>query len=154
MLIRQPNKSGVLIPIPQYPLYTATLAQYAGVPVPYHLDEESGWSTSPAHVRESLEKAHKEGVDVRALVVINPGNPTGSLLTEPIQRELVSLCEEHGLVLLADEVYQANLHYPDDYPFTSFKKIVREMNSKVALVSFHSTSKGVTGECGRRGGYF
>ncbi|THH08987.1 hypothetical protein EW145_g2342 [Phellinidium pouzarii] len=154
MLIAQPNKSGVLIPIPQYPLYTATLAQYAGVPVPYHLDETSGWSTSPEKVRAALAKAHADGIDVRALVVINPGNPTGSLLTESVQRALVELCSEHGLVLLADEVYQANLHYPDDHPFTSFKKIVCDMQADVALASFHSTSKGVTGECGRRGGYF
>ncbi|KAI5120386.1 hypothetical protein M0805_000166 [Coniferiporia weirii] len=154
MLIAQPNKTGVLIPIPQYPLYTATLAQFAGVPAPYHLDEESGWTTSPQRVREALEKARGEGVDVRALVVINPGNPTGSLLTEEVQRALVELCAEHKLVLLADEVYQANLHYPDDHPFTSFKKVVRELQKDVALASFHSTSKGVTGECGRRGGYF
>lgn len=154
MLIAKPGKSGVLIPIPQYPLYTATLAQYSGVPVPYHLDESSGWSTSPQHVREGLSKAHKQGTEVRALVVINPGNPTGSLLKPETQKELVKICEENGLVLLADEVYQENLHYPDEHTFTSFKKIVSEMQSDVALVSFHSTSKGVTGECGRRGGYF
>ncbi|EJD05316.1 transaminase [Fomitiporia mediterranea MF3/22] len=159
MLIAKPNKSGVLIPIPQYPLYTATLAQYSGVPVPYHLDEESGWSTSPQHIREALSKAQSEGIDVRALVVINPGNPTGSLLTSAVQRELVSICNEHGLVLFADEVYQENLHYRDSTPFTSFKKILCEMTKSdpkidVALASFHSTSKGVTGECGRRGGYF
>ncbi|KAH8112269.1 transaminase [Phellopilus nigrolimitatus] len=154
MLIAKPQNSGVLIPIPQYPLYTATLAQYAGVPVPYHLDEESGWSTSPEQVQTALEKAQRDGIDVRALVVINPGNPTGSLLNEDVQRALVRLCEQHSLVLLADEVYQANLHYPDDFPFTSFKKIVCALRSPVALASFHSTSKGVTGECGRRGGYF
>ena len=157
MLISKPHNSGVLIPIPQYPLYTATLAQYSGVPVPYHLDEQSGWSTSPQHVREGLERAHKAGIDVKALVVINPGNPTGSLLTKPTQHELVKICAEHNLVLLADEVYQENLHYPDEFPFTSFKKIVCEAeagSNKIALISFHSTSKGVTGECGRRGGYF
>lgn len=154
MLIKKPLTSGVLIPIPQYPLYTATLAQYSGVPVPYLLDEQSGWSTSPEKVREALKQAKEQGTEVVALVVINPGNPTGALLNEEVQRELVQLCSENKLVLLADEVYQVNLHYPDDFPFTSFKKIVRDMKSDIALVSFHSTSKGVTGECGRRGGYF
>ena len=52
-----------------------------------------------------------------------------------------------GLVLAADEVYQENV-YGDAPPFISFKKIVRELNSKIPLVSFHSISKGFTGECG------
>jgi len=58
-----------------------------------------------------------------------------------------------GLVLAADEVYQENV-YGDAPPFISFKKIVRELGSKIPLVSFHSISKGFTGECGLRGGYF
>lgn len=154
MLISQPGKSGILIPIPQYPLYTATLAQYGGVAIPYYLDESHGWSTAPAEVEAALAKAQKDGFDPKALVVINPGNPTGSLLDYKTQVQLVQFCEQNGLVLLADEVYQANLHRAAEYPFTSFKKVVRDLNSSVALVSFHSTSKGVSGECGRRGGYF
>ena len=149
-----PSPSGILIPIPQYPLYTATLAQFAGTPLPYYLDESKNWSTSPAEVKAALAEAKKKGVTPKALVIINPGNPTGALLDEKTQEELVQLCEEHNLVLLADEVYQCNLHRAKEAPFTSFKKIVRRMNSPVALVSYHSTSKGVTGECGRRGGYF
>ncbi|KAL4072160.1 pyridoxal phosphate-dependent transferase [Scleroderma citrinum] len=154
MLIHKPNKSGVLIPIPQYPLYTATLAQHSGVAIPYHLDEPSGWSTSLDEIRGALNKAFQDGVEPRALVIINPGNPTGALLNKETQAEIVKLCEEHSLVLLADEVYQVNLHHPDTHPFTSFKKVVRDLNSPIPLVSFHSISKGVSGECGRRGGYF
>lgn len=154
MLIAQPKKSGILIPIPQYPLYTATLAQYSGVPLPYLLDESSGWSTAPPEVEAAVQKAISDGVEPKALVVINPGNPTGSLLTYETQAELVRLCEKYSIVLLADEVYQANLHRADEHPFVSFKKVVRDLQSPVALISFHSTSKGVTGECGRRGGYF
>jgi len=149
-----PNPSGILIPIPQYPLYTATLAQFSGTPLPYYLDESKGWSTSPAEVKAALAQAKEKGVTPKALVIINPGNPTGALLNEETQEELVKLCEEHNLVLLADEVYQCNLHRAKEAPFTSFKKIVRKMNSPIALVSYHSISKGVTGECGRRGGYF
>ncbi|KAJ8522076.1 hypothetical protein ONZ45_g1263 [Pleurotus djamor] len=154
MLISEPHKSGVLIPIPQYPLYTATLARYQGVPIPYHLDEASDWSTSVHEVEEAIEEAHREGVHPKALVIINPGNPTGALLDESTQEALVDLCEKYSLVLLADEVYQTNLHKRDSHPFTSFKKIVAQKQSSVPLVSFHSISKGVSGECGRRGGYF
>ncbi|KAF8496628.1 pyridoxal phosphate-dependent transferase [Gautieria morchelliformis] len=153
MLISTPN-AGILIPIPQYPLYTATLAQHAGVPVPYLLDETSGWSTAPDDVERAVEKAIAEGTRPRALVVINPGNPTGSVLDEPTMRRLVQLAEKHALVLLADEVYQDNLHHRAAQPFISFKQVVAAAQSRVPLVSFHSISKGVSGECGRRGGYF
>jgi alanine transaminase len=148
------RKSGVLIPIPQYPLYTATLAQHSGVPIPYHLDEASGWSTSVSSIEAALAKAKEEGIEPKALVIINPGNPTGALLDEPTQEKLVKLCEEHDLVLLADEVYQVNLHKPETHTFTSFKRVLCKLSSPIPLVSFHSISKGVSGECGRRGGYF
>jgi len=153
MLITPPN-SGILIPIPQYPLYTATLAQHNGVALPYLLDESSGWSTSVSSIEKAIEKAHRDGIIAKALVVINPGNPTGALLSEDTQVDLVKLCEKYSLVLLADEVYQNNLHHRATHPFTSFKKVVAEHESPVHLVSYHSISKGVSGECGRRGGYF
>jgi alanine transaminase len=57
-----PSPSGILIPIPQYPLYTATLAQFSGTPLPYYLDESKGWSTSPAEVEAALAEAKKKGV--------------------------------------------------------------------------------------------
>ena len=155
MLISEPGKSGFLIPIPQYPLYTATLAQFSGVPIPYYLDETNGWSASVNEIRTHLQKTLQEGkTQPKALVIINPGNPTGALLDRKTQDEIVDLCEEYNLVLLADEVYQTNLHRRETHPFTSFKKVVVESGKDVALVSFHSISKGVFGECGRCGGYF
>ncbi|KAJ2914601.1 hypothetical protein MD484_g5849, partial [Candolleomyces efflorescens] len=153
MLISSPT-SGILIPIPQYPLYTATLAQHHGQPIPYYLDETQDWATSIAELEQALDKAHKANIVPKALVIINPGNPTGALLSEETMSQIVHLCEKYSLVLLADEVYQSNLHRPSTHPFTSFKKIVCKLNSHIPLVSFHSISKGVTGECGRRGGYF
>lgn len=153
MLIANPS-CGVLIPIPQYPLYTATLAQQNGVPIPYYLDESNGWATDPSDVERAVVEAKANGTDPKALVIINPGNPTGALLSAEIQHALVDICAKHDLVLLADEVYQTNLHDPKSHPFTSFKKVVMDMKSDVPLISFHSISKGVTGECGRRGGYF
>jgi len=153
MLIASPT-DGILIPIPQYPLYTATLAQHNGTPIPYHLDEASDWSTSLAEIEAALKKANKDGVKPKALVIINPGNPTGALLDEATQEKLLHICEKNNLVLLADEVYQNNLHKPSTHPFTSFKAILSRLQSPVPLISFHSISKGVSGECGRRGGYF
>ncbi|KAG8731246.1 hypothetical protein FRC10_001942 [Ceratobasidium sp. 414] len=102
----------------------------------------------------AVSKTLKDGIEPKALVVINPGNPTGSVLDEDTMRALLKICEGHPPVLLADEVYQANTHNPQNHPFTSFKKILRETQSPIPLVSFHSISKGVSGECGRRGGYF
>lgn len=148
------RSTGVLIPIPQYPLYTATLAQQQGVPVSYYLNESQGWSTEPEEVERAVSEAKKNGTNPRALVIINPGNPTGALLSETTQRQIVDICAKHDLILLADEVYQTNLHDPSGHPFTSFKKVVMDMKSSIPLISFHSISKGVTGECGRRGGYF
>jgi alanine transaminase len=153
MLISSPT-SGILIPIPQYPLYSATLAQHDGVAIPYHLDEAAEWSTSLEGIEAALDKAEKEGTIAKALAVINPGNPTGALLDEASMEKVVRLCEKHSLVLLADEVYQNNLHRRSTHPFTSFKKVVRRLQSSIPLISFHSISKGVSGECGRRGGYF
>ena len=148
------RKAGILIPIPQYPLYTATLAQHGGVPIPYYLEEKTDWGTVPADLEKSITKAISEGTEPRALVVINPGNPTGALLGEGTMKKLISICDKYNLTLLADEVYQDNLHQREKHPFTSFKKILREMQSPVPVFSFHSISKGVSGECGRRGGYF
>lgn len=154
MLIANP-KSGILIPIPQYPLYTATLAAHSGVGIPYHLDEEAEWATSAPDIEAAIQKAvAEEGIEPKALVIINPGNPTGAVLDEATMQKVVRLCEQHNLVLLADEVYQSNLHQRASHPFTSFKKLVRALDSPIPLISFHSISKGVTGECGRRGGYF
>lgn len=148
---------GVLIPIPQYPLYTATLALFNAKAVPYFLDEESDWSLNIEQLRENLHKARKEGIDVRALVIINPGNPTGQCLSIDNMHEIIKLCFRERLVLMADEVYQTNIYLPETRPFHSFKKALMSMDKQfyeLELISFHSISKGMIGECGRRGGYF
>lgn len=159
MLIRpvtpsNPHPSGFLIPMPQYPLYTAVLAQFSGVPIPYYLDGKNGWATSVVDVKAALARAKEQGIIPRALIVSHPSNPSGVVPDERTQEELVRICEEHNLVILADEVYQRNVHRPNEVPFVSFKKIVRRMGSSAALVSYHSISKGITAEGGKRGGYF
>ncbi|KAH7655328.1 alanine transaminase protein [Dioscorea alata] len=153
LLIRS-EQDGILCPIPQYPLYSASIALHGGSLVPYYLDEATGWGLEIFEVKRQLEDARSKGIIVRALVVINPGNPTGQVLSEANQREIVEFCKKEGLVLLADEVYQENI-YVENKQFNSFKKISRMMgyDEELSLVSFQSVSKGYYGECGKRGGY-
>ena len=153
-LMLRDEKDGVMIPIPQYPLYSAGIPLFGGSQVNYFLDEEEGWGLNVQELQRSYEKAIKGGVTPRGLVVINPGNPTGQVLDVPNMKDIVKFCEEKNVVLLADEVYQENIYSEAKKPFTSFKKVVCDMGAKVQLVSFHSISKGVTGECGKRGGYY
>ena len=70
-------EDGIMTPIPQYPLYSALITLMNGHFVPYHLDEEHNWSCTPETLNDSLAKARAAGINVRGLVVINPGNPTG-----------------------------------------------------------------------------
>ncbi|KAJ3315356.1 hypothetical protein HDV04_003749 [Boothiomyces sp. JEL0838] len=149
---------GIMIPIPQYPLYTASISLFGGKPVPYYLDESKDWSLTTEELAKSLKKVKRDvhGMDVRALCVINPGNPTGQTLSVDAMKDIIEFCRQENLVLMADEVYQANV-YTQELPFHSFKKVLKSMGSKydtVELISFHSISKGMIGECGRRGGYF
>jgi alanine transaminase len=94
---------------------------------------------------------------VKALVVINPGNPTGNCLSEEDMQAIIRVCYDNNIVLLADEVYQENVFDPENKPFHSFKKVLSSMGgpyaTDVGLISFHSISKGYSGECGRRGGF-
>ena len=151
-------ETGILVPIPQYPLYTATLAVLNARCVPYYLDESKAWGTDIGAIREAHKKAKSEGTDVRAIVVINPGNPTGASLSAGDVRSVLEFAAEEKLVVLADEVYQTNVFIGK---FTSFKKVLREMQNEdakkygnVELASLNSVSKGMVGECGHRGGYF
>ncbi|KAH0438242.1 hypothetical protein IEQ34_026139 [Dendrobium chrysotoxum] len=156
---------GIMIPIPQYPLYSAALSFYNAQPVKYFLNSDDDWSIDVKQMAKEVDDARAKGIDVRALVVINPGNPTGSCLSKDNIRQIIQLAYEKNLLVMADEVYQANIYKPNDLPFVSFKKVLCEFGKsskaeeqsiakEVELVSFHSISKGVSGECGRRGGYF
>lgn len=148
------SHDGIMVPIPQYPLYSATITLYEGRMVPYYLDEANGWKLSRAMLEASLAKAKAEGTRVRAICVINPGNPTGAVLDEDNIAMIVDFAKAHGLSILADEVYQENIYLPED-EFVSFTKVLHQREVKdVALFSFHSCSKGFLGECGVRGGYF
>ncbi len=152
-LLISSEKDGILIPIPQYPLYSATITLYGGQQVGYFLDEESGWSLSEEMLENAIRDAIKRGIHARAIVVINPGNPTGGVLSEENMRMVVRFAKRHSLTILADEVYQQNVYKPGAR-FISFAHVISSMSEReVSLFSFHSISKGFFGECGQRGGY-
>lgn len=152
LLISGPQ-DGIMIPIPQYPLYSATITLYEGKQVGYYLDEGHDWKLSRSMLEDSLQQAARYGVRVKAICVLNPGNPTGSVLDGKNIRMIVDFAREHHLAVLADEVYQENIYLQGDH-FLSFAKVMSEMQERdVSLFSFHSCSKGFLGECGQRGGY-
>ncbi|XP_044514264.1 alanine aminotransferase 1 isoform X2 [Gracilinanus agilis] len=149
------TRTGVMIPIPQYPLYSATLADLNAVQINYYLDEEHQWALDMAELKRALEQA-RNSCEPRVLCVINPGNPTGQVLSRENIESVIRFAYEEHLFLLADEVYQDNV-YAEGSKFHSFKKVLMEMGSpfseQLELASFHSCSKGYMGECGFRGGY-
>ena len=147
---------GVMLPIPQYPLYSALLSLLGGKRVDYYLDENKGWGLCMEELENSLMAARKDGTNVRAIVVINPGNPTGQCLEVENMKEIIKFCHKQDIILIADEVYQENI-YVEGKKFTSFRKVLYDMGDEykdVQLFSCHSVSKGFLGECGQRGGYF
>merc|ERR1711881_462004 len=105
-----------------------------------------------------LERADDEATNAcspRAIVIINPGNPTGNVLSRANIEAVIKFAEEKKLFVFADEVYQDNV-YADGCKFHSFKKVMHEMGQpykSMELASFMSCSKGYMGECGIRGGY-
>ncbi|KAL0270999.1 UNVERIFIED_CONTAM: hypothetical protein PYX00_008245 [Menopon gallinae] len=148
------KRPGVMVPIPQYPLYSATLAEFNMQQIGYFLDEASGWGLDLNELERAITEA-KENCNPRGIVVINPGNPTGQVLSRKNIEEIIKFAYKHNLFLLADEVYQDNV-YAEGSKFYSFKKVLIEMGppySEMELASFMSCSKGYMGECGLRGAF-
>lgn len=81
MLIRD-EKDAIMIPIPQYPLYSALITLNGGTLVPYYLDESQNWAIDVDNIKSQINKANSNGLNLRSIVVINPGNPTGQVLTQ------------------------------------------------------------------------
>ncbi len=142
------SEDGIMIPIPQYPLYSATIQRCGGTQVNYYPDEENGWTLDREELQRSCDEATANGVNIKAVVVINPANPTGAILDRDSIKQVVEFSLENRLAIIADEVYQENLY---GGKFTSFASAVK--GTDVPLFSLHSASKGFYGECGHRGGY-
>lgn len=120
--------SEVLVPVPTYPLYTAVLAKIGARPVYYRTDPSRGWLPDLDHLRSLVTPA------TRALVVIDPNNPTGALYSPDVRRALVELADRHNVPLLADEVY-GDLAYAGPVPSLA------SFDPDAPVISFSSLSK-------------
>jgi alanine-synthesizing transaminase len=118
----------VLLPVPTYPLYTAVLAKIGARSVFYRTDPGHGWLPDLDHVRSLI------GPRTRALVAIDPNNPTGAAYPPSVRRAFVELADEHGIPLLADEVY-ADLAFDGPVP------AMAETNPDAPVITFSSLSK-------------
>jgi alanine-synthesizing transaminase len=118
----------VLVPMPTYPLYTAVLAKIGAEPLYYRTDPDRGWLPDLDHIASLVTRR------TRALVAIDPNNPTGAVYPEATRRALIELSERNGLTLLADEVY-GDLAY--DGPVAPMGSLAPD----AAIISFSSLSK-------------
>jgi alanine-synthesizing transaminase len=119
----------VLVPVPTYPLYTAVLAKIGARAVYYRTDPAVGWLPDLDHMQRSI------GSRTRAIVVIDPNNPTGAVYPEDVRMAILDMAERRGLPILADEVY-ADLAYAG--PVSPLARL----NPDAAVISFSSLSKG------------
>lgn len=130
----------VLIPSPDYPLYTAVASLSGGTPVHYRCDEGSGWLPDIADMRRKVTPRTK------AMVVINPNNPTGALYPVEVLKDLIQVARENGLVIFADEIYDKTVY--DGHEHTSIASLCED----VVVLSFNGLSKNYRA-CGFRAGW-
>jgi alanine-synthesizing transaminase len=123
------NGDEVLIPAPDYPLWTAATSLAGGEPVHYRCDESAGWYPDLDDLRSKLSPRTK------AIVVINPNNPTGSVYPESVLRALADIARDHGLVVMADEIYDKILY--DDAEHVPFARVAPD----VFTLTFNGLSK-------------
>jgi len=119
----------VLIPAPDYPLWTAAVTLSSGKPVHYRCDEEQDWFPDMDDIRRKLTSR------TRAIVLINPNNPTGAVYSRDLLEQVVALAREHNLVILADEIYDKILY--DEAQHTS----VASLADDVLIFTYNGLSK-------------
>lgn len=134
------NGDELLVPMPDYPLWTAATSLSGGKPVHYLCDEAHGWMPDLDDMRAKITPRTK------GIVVINPNNPTGALYSDELLLGIVAIAREHGLVLLADEVYDKVLY--DDARHTA----IASLSDDVVTLTFNSLSKSYR-SCGYRAGW-
>jgi alanine-synthesizing transaminase len=130
----------VLVPAPDYPLWTAAVTLGGGTARHYLCDEGAGWMPDMADIRAKITP------NTRALVLINPNNPTGAVYPEPVLRELVEIARQHRLVVFADEIYDKTLY--DGASHTSIASLADD----VLFVTLNGLSKNYRA-CGYRAGW-
>jgi alanine-synthesizing transaminase len=134
------NGDELLLPTPDYPLWTAATSLSGGKPVHYLCDEANGWMPNLADIRAKITPRTK------GIVIINPNNPTGVLYSDALLKEIVVIAREHGLVILADEVYDKVLY--DGVHHTPLARL----STDVLTLTFNSLSKSYR-SCGYRAGW-
>jgi len=130
----------VLVPAPDYPLWTAAISLSTGTPKHYLCDESKGWSPDMADIRAKITP------NTKAIVVINPNNPTGALYSDEVLKEIIEIAREHRLVIFADEIYDKTLF--DGVKHTS----IASLSTDVLTVTFNGLSKNYR-SCGYRSGW-
>ena len=130
----------LLLPAPDYPLWTAVTSLSGGTPVHYVCDEANGWYPDLDDIRAKVTPRTK------GIVVINPNNPTGAVYPDDVLRGIVAIAREHGLVILADEVYDKVLY--DGAQHTA----LASLSTDVLTLTFNSLSKSYRA-CGYRAGW-
>jgi len=130
----------LLLPAPDYPLWTASTSLSGGTPVHYLCDEANGWMPNLDDIRAKITPRTK------GIVVINPNNPTGALYSDDLLRSIVAIAREHGLVIFADEVYDKVLY--DGVKHTA----IASLSTDVLTLTFNSLSKSYR-SCGYRAGW-
>ncbi|HEY4319141.1 MAG TPA: pyridoxal phosphate-dependent aminotransferase [Herbaspirillum sp.] len=130
----------VLVPSPDYPLWTAAVSLSGGRPVHYVCDEQAGWQPDIDDIKKKITP------NTKAIVVINPNNPTGALYTDAVLLEIVELARRHQLIVFADEIYDKVLY--DGATHTS----IASMADDVLFITFNGLSKNYR-SCGYRAGW-
>ena len=130
----------MLLPAPDYPLWTAAASLSGGTPVHYMCDEANGWMPNLDDIRAKITPRTK------AIVVINPNNPTGALYSDELLLSIVAIARENGLVIFADEVYDKVLY--DGVRHTA----IGSLSDDVLTLTFNSLSKSYR-SCGYRAGW-
>lgn len=130
----------LLLPSPDYPLWTAAASLSGGTPVHYRCEESNGWMPDLDDIRAKVTPRTK------GIVVINPNNPTGALYSDALLQGIVAIAREHGLVIFADEVYDKVLY--DGVKHTPLASLSQD----VLTLTFNSLSKSYR-SCGYRAGW-
>ncbi|TXJ01217.1 MAG: aminotransferase class I/II-fold pyridoxal phosphate-dependent enzyme, partial [Neisseriales bacterium] len=108
-IIKNPT-DGLMLPVPQYPMYSATLTLVGGQSIGYYLDEANHWQLNEESLLDSYNTAKMNKLNPVAITVINPGNPTGAVLSYDNIKMIINFARKHNLSILADEVYQENIY--------------------------------------------
>ena len=130
----------VLVPAPDYPLWTAAVSLSGGTPIHYICDEANGWAPDLNDLRSKITPQTK------AIVVINPNNPTGAIYSQEVLLSLIAIAREHGLILFADEIYDKMVY--DQAEHIS----LGALSTDVVTITFNGLSKNYRA-CGYRAGW-